>query len=146
MVQRKTTVAQQVFKELYPFPNPKGEDPRTWSQHVRENLVLEVRHEIFRFYGQERSFEVKLPGLDYTYQPHRRRLNRYPYHTQLFNAFDCLDLTNWEIYELCNWEGTLHQKDKFLKEHPDFGTVQDTTGVSSWSCINVLDVASRPLS
>ena len=134
MVGRKYPVSTQVFKELYPFGPTKPDDPKSWTQHVRDNLFQEARIETFTYYGQERGWEVKFPGLDYTYGPHIRRLYRFPYHRQLFHVIDKLALTNWEIYELCNWECTLWHKDKYLRDHPNVKHMGDTTGtdVPTW--------------
>lgn len=128
MVARKVPVSSLVFKELYPFGPVKPEDIRSWAQHVRDNLVPEARYETTQYYGQDRTYEVKLPGLDYTYFPHRRRLSRFPHHRQLFKALEKLGLTNWEIYELCNWDCTLWQKNRYLRDHPSLKYVRDTTG------------------
>ena len=97
---------------------------------MRDNLVPETKYEIFRFYGHENSLEARYPGLDYNYAPHRCRLSSFPHHDELFRALDVLHLTSHQIYKLCNWEGTLAQRDRFLTQNPSYGPIEDTTGVS----------------
>ena len=41
---------------------------------------------------------------------------------------DKLHLTEWEIYELCNWDCSLYYKHKYIRDHPSLRNVRDTTG------------------
>ena len=143
MVQRKIPVSSVVFRELYPF-GPRESEPRSWPQHVRDNLAVEARAETATFYGGERTYEAKFPGLDYNYLPHRRRLGRFLHHNELFKAMDRLGLTKWEIYELCNWDCTLYAKEKYVREHPSLRGVRDTTGedIPTWEQVHGPDARS----
>lgn len=84
------------------------------------------------FYGTLDSREAQYPGLDYSYQPHRRRLSRFTWHRRLFRAFDNLKLTKSEIAGLTKWEGTRWAKERFEKEQGI--TIRDTTGdgIEDW--------------
>ena len=78
------------------------------------------------FYGETESLEARYPGLDYSSDAHRSRLSRHCGHRKLFEAIDRLYLSPNEIYQLCDWEGSLHMKHKYEKENNT--TVEDTTG------------------
>jgi hypothetical protein len=114
------------------FPKPKSTDPQNFQGLLQRQLVPEVRLETQAFYGHLSSQEAKYPGLDYSYQPHRNRLSRYPWHRRLFRAFDNLKLTNSEIAGLTKWEGTRWAKERFEKEQGV--VIRDTTsdGIEDW--------------
>ncbi|KAK5937477.1 hypothetical protein PMZ80_010095 [Knufia obscura] len=107
------------------FPKPKQNEPQNFYTHVQRNLVPEVRVEVQTFYGALDSLEAQYPGLDYTHEPHRRRLARFPWHRRLFRIFDELRLTPDEILSICQWEGTKSAKDKYEAETKK--TIKDTT-------------------
>jgi len=107
------------------FQKPKQSEPQNFYTHVQRNLVPEVRVEVQTFYGALDSLEAQYPGLDYTYEPHRRRLARFPWHRRLFRTFDELRLTPDEILSICQWEGTKSAKDKYEAETKR--TIRDTT-------------------
>ncbi|KAK5099079.1 hypothetical protein LTR70_001229 [Exophiala xenobiotica] len=107
------------------FPKLKQGDPQNFYTHVQRNLVPEVRLEVQTFYGALDSLEAQYPGLDYTYEPHRRRLARFKWHERLFHIFDQLRLTPDEILSICQWEGTKSAKDKYQAETKR--TIRDTT-------------------
>jgi hypothetical protein len=114
------------------FPKPKSTDPQNFQVLLQRQLVPEVRHETQAFYGHLSSQEAKYPGLDYSYQPHRVRLSRYPWHRRLFRAFDALRLTASEIAGLTKWEGTRWAKERFEREQGV--VIRDTTGdgIEDW--------------
>jgi hypothetical protein len=114
------------------FPKPKSTDPQNFQGLLQRQLVPEVRHETQAFYGHLSSQEAKYPGLDYSYQPHRNRLSRYPWHRRLFRAFDALRLTESEIAGLTKWEGTRWAKERFEREQGV--VIRDTTGdgIEDW--------------
>lgn len=114
------------------FPKPKATDPQNFQGLLQRQLVPEVRLETQAFYGHLSSQEAKYPGLDYSHQPHRTRLSRYPWHRRLFRAFDNLKLTNSEIAGLTKWEGTRWAKERFEKEQGI--VIRDTTsdGIEDW--------------
>jgi hypothetical protein len=116
----------------YMFPKPKPTDPQNFQGLLQRQLVPEVRHETQAFYGHLASQEAKYPGLDYSYQPHRNRLSRYPWHRRLFRAFDALRLTESEIAGLTKWEGTRWAKERFEREQGV--VIRDTTGdgIEDW--------------
>jgi hypothetical protein len=113
-----------VYNQL--FPSPTASDPPDFHQHLIRNLITEVRIETHRFYGGLETIEAKYPGLNYAYAPHRKRLARFPHHARLFDAFDALGLTSYEIGELCKWEGTLWARQRY--ERDEGVKVTDTTG------------------
>jgi hypothetical protein len=110
----------------YLFPSPTPSDPPDFQQHLIRNLITEVRIETHRFYGGLETIEAKYPGLNYAHPPHRKRLARFPHHARLFEAFDALGLTPYEIGELCKWEGTLWARQRY--ERDEGVKVEDTTG------------------
>ncbi|CZT12074.1 uncharacterized protein RAG0_16039 [Rhynchosporium agropyri] len=114
------------------FPNPKSSDPQNFQGLLQRNLVPEVRLETQAFYGHLSSQEAKYPGLDYSYQPHRVRLSRYPWHRRLFRAFTAVGLTRHEIAVLTKWEGTRWAKERFEREQGI--VIRDTTadGIHDW--------------
>jgi len=114
------------------FPKPKSTDPQNFQGLLQRQLVPEVRHETQAFYGHLSSQEAKYPGLDYSHQPHRNRLSRYPWHRRLFRAFDALRLTESEIAGLTKWEGTRWAKERFEREQGV--AIRDTTGdgIEDW--------------
>jgi hypothetical protein len=114
------------------FPKPKSTDPQNFQGLLQRQLVPEVRLETQAFYGHLSSQEAKYPGLDYSYQPHRVRLSRYPWHRRLFRAFDNLGLTKSEIASLTKWEGTRWAKERFEREQGI--VIRDTTadGIEDW--------------
>lgn len=116
----------------YMFPKPKSTDPPNFQGLLQRQLVPEVRLETQAFYGHLKSQEAKYPGLDYSYQPHRARLSRYPWHRRLFRAFDNLGLTKSEIAGLTKWEGTRWAKERFEREQGII--IRDTTadGILDW--------------
>ncbi|PVH74493.1 hypothetical protein DL98DRAFT_429350 [Cadophora sp. DSE1049] len=123
-------VDQLVYEFM--FPKPKPNDPQNFQGLLQRNLVPEVRLETQAFYGHLSSQEAKYPGLDYSYQPHRVRLSRYPWHRRLFRAFDNVGLTKHEIASLTKWEGTRWAKERFEREQGI--VIRDTTadGISDW--------------
>jgi hypothetical protein len=114
------------------FPKPKTTDPQNFQGLLQRQLVPEVRLETQAFYGHLSSQEAKYPGLDYSYQPHRVRLSRYPWHRRLFRAFDNLGLTRSEIASLTKWEGTRWAKERFEREQGI--VIRDTTSdtIADW--------------
>src|ERR1700761_9595376 len=123
-MRRQHSIHQLVYSHL--FPNPSPSDPPDFSGHLIRNLITEVRIETHRFYGGLETIEAKYPGLNYAYPPHRNRLSRFPHHARLFEAFDNLGLTPYEIGELCKWEGTLWARQRY--ERDEGVNVMDTTG------------------
>ncbi|KAL2060021.1 hypothetical protein VTL71DRAFT_9843 [Oculimacula yallundae] len=123
-------VDQLVYEFM--FPNAKSTDPQNFQGLLQRNLVPEVRLETQAFYGHLSSQEAKYPGLDYSHQPHRVRLSRYPWHRRLFRAFVALGLTRHEIATLTKWEGTRWAKERFEREQGI--VIRDTTadGISDW--------------
>lgn len=111
---KRPSVHDIVFDRQY--PKPKQNEPQNFYAHVQRNLVPEVRVEVQTFYGALDSLEAQYPGLDYTYEPHRRRLSRFQWHRRLFRIFDELNLTSDEILSICQWEGTKSAKDKYEAE------------------------------
>lgn len=122
---RKTPIAALVYTHL--FPNPRPDDPTSFSAHLSKNLVGEVRIETATFYGSLETIEARYPGLNYAYAPHRKRLGRFPHHARLFKAFDELRLTDFEIQGFCRWEGTLWARERY--ERDEGIKVMDTTGM-----------------
>lgn len=123
-------IDQLVYTHM--FPKPKSTEPQNFQGLLQRQLVPEVRHETQAFYGHLSSQEAKYPGLDYSYQPHRNRLSRYPWHRRLFRAFDALKLTESEIAGLTKWEGTRWAKERFEREQGV--VIRDTTGdgIEDW--------------
>lgn len=110
---RKPSIAKLVYAQL--FPNPQISDPRDFDSYVQRNLIQEVRSETVCFYGPLDCLEAQYPGLDYASPGHRVRLDRFPFHKQLFKAFDALRLSNDEIQSLCRWEGTRWTRESYEK-------------------------------
>ncbi|POS83611.1 hypothetical protein EPUL_006807 [Erysiphe pulchra] len=127
---KRPAIDQLVYDSL--FPKPKSTDPPNFQGLLQRQLVPEVRLETQAFYGHLKSQEAKYPGLDYSYQPHRARLSRYPWHRRLFRAFDNLGLTKSEIAGLTKWEGTRWAKERFEREQGII--IRDTTadGIPDW--------------
>lgn len=124
-MRREQSIATIVYNHLFPTPTPT--DPPEFASHLAKHLVAEVRIETQRFYGGLETVEARYPGLNYSHNPHRKRLGRFPHHARLFKAFDDLGLTEYEISMLCRWEGTLWARQRYER---DEGTkVQDTTGM-----------------
>ncbi|KAL8956346.1 MAG: hypothetical protein Q9193_006117 [Seirophora villosa] len=119
----KPPLAPVVYSWLY--PNPKPTDPPNFQTYISKQLVPEVRAETARFYGHIDCAEAQYPGLDYATAAHRLRLNRFPYHRRLFQAFDQLRLTNHEIQTICKWEGTRWARERYEKDVG--GRVRETT-------------------
>lgn len=122
---RKNPISVLVYNTLFPTPSPT--DPPSFSAHLSKNLVGEVRIETANFYGSLDTIEARYPGLNYAFQPHRKRLGRFPHHKRLFEAFDKLGLTEAEIQGFCRWEGTLWARERY--ERDEGVRVVDTTGV-----------------
>lgn len=122
---RKNPISVLVYNTLFPTPSPT--DPPSFSAHLSKNLVGEVRIETANFYGSLDTIEARYPGLNYAFQPHRKRLGRFPHHKRLFEAFDKLGLTEAEIQGFCRWEGTLWARERY--ERDEGVKVVDTTGV-----------------
>ena len=136
-------IDQLVYTQM--FPKPKSTDPQNFQGLLQRQLVPEVRHETQAFYGHLSSQEAKYPGLDYSHQPHRNRLSRYPWHRRLFRAFDALSLTASEIAGLTKWEGTRWAKERFEREQGI--VIRDTTadGIEDWVEPELrVTVAQRP--
>ncbi|KAF2638438.1 hypothetical protein P280DRAFT_84299 [Massarina eburnea CBS 473.64] len=127
---RKTPISVLVYNTLFPTPSPT--DPPSFSAHLSKNLVGEVRIETATFYGSLDTIEARYPGLNYAHAPHRKRLGRFPHHKKLFEAFDCLGLTDAEIQGFCRWEGTLWARERY--ERDEGRKVKDTTGmeITEW--------------
>jgi len=124
-MRREQSIAAIVYSEIYPAPTPT--DPPDFASHLAKHLVAEVRIETQRFYGGLETVEARYPGLNYSHQPHRKRLGRFPHHARLFRAFDELGLTEYEISMLCRWEGTLWARQRY--ERDEGIKVVDTTGM-----------------
>lgn len=120
---KRPSIPEIIYK--YQFPNPKPNDPQNFYAYVQRHIVTEVRLEVQNFYGALDNLEAQYPGLDYTYDPHRRRLGRFTWHRRLFRAFDALGLTSDEILSICQWEGTKSAKDKYEAETGRI--IKDTT-------------------
>ena len=120
---KRPSVHDIVFR--HHFPNPKSNEAQNFYTHVQRNLVPEVRVEVQTFYGALDSLEAQYPGLDYSYGPHRKRLDRFPWHKKLFEVFNELQLTRDEILSICQWEGTKSAKDKYEAETGR--VIKDTT-------------------
>lgn len=120
---KRPSIHDLVFR--HQFPSPKQNEPQNFYAHVQRNLVPEVRVEVQTFYGALDSLEAQYPGLDYTHDPHRRRLGRFPWHRRLFRTFDQLRLTDDEVLSICQWEGTKSAKDKYEAETGR--SIHDTT-------------------
>ena len=119
----KPEIRPLVYARL--FPNPKPTDPTTFHAHVLRNLVPEARLETVRFYGPIDCLEAQYPGLDYSNLGHRVRLGCFQWHRRLFRAFQELRLTDAEIRQLCNWEGTLSAREEYERIHKV--KIKDTT-------------------
>lgn len=111
---RKPCIPELIYQKT--FPKPKQGDPVSFYAHIQRYIVGEVRVEVQNFYGALDTLEAQYPGLDYSSPPHRRRLSRYPWHRRLFRVFDELGLTNDEILNLCQWEGTRAAKERYERE------------------------------
>ncbi|OAP58597.1 hypothetical protein AYL99_07687 [Fonsecaea erecta] len=111
---RKPSIPDLIYQRT--FPKPKQGDPVSFYAHIQRHIVGEVRIEVQNFYGALDTLEAQYPGLDYTFPPHRRRLARYAWHRRLFRVFDELGLTNDEILNLCQWEGTRAAKERYERE------------------------------
>ncbi|KAK5057517.1 hypothetical protein LTR84_011517 [Exophiala bonariae] len=111
---RKPSIPDLIYQKT--FPRPKQGEPASFYAHVQRHIVGEVRVEVQTYYGALDTLEAQYPGLDYTYAPHRRRMSRYPWHRRLFRVFDELSLTNDEILNLCQWEGTRAAKERYERE------------------------------
>lgn len=143
---RQVPVPQQVYRRLFPAP-VKDKDPVSWADHVKKNLVIEIRlvglpicnylkrtgtnapQEVQLFYGNDPgdlTAESRFPGFDYSSPHHRMRLRRHAHHRRLFRAFDDLHSTEHEIYTLCDWEGTLIVRHRY--ELQNQVRLRDTTG------------------
>ena len=120
---RKPIIEELVMSRL--FPQRKNIDPSEWQNHIRRNLVQEVRRETVCFYGTFSCLEARYPGLDYANPAHRLRLNRFPCHRKLFRVFDELRLTDYEIQRLCMWEGTRLARETY--EANNRFKIKDTT-------------------
>lgn len=120
---RQPKIEELVMSRL--FPQRKDVDPTDWQTHIRRSLVQEVRRENVCFYGTFNCLEAQYPGLDYAHPAHRLRLNRFPCHRKLFNVFDELRLTNYEIQRLCKWEGTRWARETY--EANNGVKIKDTT-------------------
>lgn len=135
---RKVPLTQQVYTLLYPTisaAKPDANQPPNFESLARHHLAKEARHEARTFYGEDGGLLLRLAGFDYNLPHVRRRLSRCRHHRRLFIAFDQLCLTPHEIYELCTWDCTLWQRNKFLERHPEQAlAVEDTTGceVPTW--------------
>ncbi|KAB8754767.1 hypothetical protein FH972_026556 [Carpinus fangiana] len=127
---RQVPVPEQIFALLFP-PFEDEVPPTSWQHYVKEYLERETKAERYRFYGPDdarNTLEGKYPGYDYTFPPHRRRLEQWPHHKALFEAMDQLRLSPLEIKQLCCWQGTLAAKHQF--EEKNNTKVEDTTGKS----------------
>lgn len=111
---RKPSIPDLIYQKT--FPRPKQGEPASFYAHIQRHIVGEVRVEVQTYYGALDTLEAQYPGLDYTYPPHRRRMCRYPWHRRLFRVFDELSLTNDEILNLCQWEGTRAAKERYERE------------------------------
>jgi hypothetical protein len=123
-MRRQQSIPARVYQNI--FPKPGQDDPHDFNSHLCRSLIPEVRVETQRFYGGLDTIEAKYPGLNYFHPPHRMRLSRFPHHARLFRAFNELRLTEYEISELCKWEGTLWARQRF--ERDERIKVLDTTG------------------
>ena len=95
------------------FPNHPTYTSSDWENYLERHLLPEIDLETRRFYGETTSAEALHPGLDYANKGHRRRLEAFYWHRQLFTVFDDLRLNSNEIKELCAWKGTLSDKNNF---------------------------------
>jgi hypothetical protein len=123
-MRRQAPIATLLYNHI--FPEPKQGDPQNFSTHLARNLVPEVRIEVNLYYGDLNSAEARYPGLNYCHRAHRMRLGRFPHHRRLFDAFDELRITDSEIQEFCNWEGTKSARERYEKDEGI--KVLDTTG------------------
>ncbi|KAI4166026.1 MAG: hypothetical protein LQ342_000457 [Letrouitia transgressa] len=119
----KPSLVQLVFARL--FPVERSIDRSRYDEHIKRNLIPEVRAETTCFYGQIDCIEAQFPGLDYASKAHQLRLGRFPWHRKLFRIFNELRLTDPEIRSLCQWEGTRWAREQYER---DSGTrIKDTT-------------------
>jgi hypothetical protein len=123
-MRRQASISTLLYSHIY--PEPKQGDPSNFSTYLQRNLVPEVRIEVNTYYGDLNSAEARYPGLNYCHAAHRMRLGRFPHHRRLFDAFDELKITESEIMEFCNWEGTKSARERYEKDEGI--TVHDTTG------------------
>ncbi|KAI4216615.1 MAG: hypothetical protein LQ351_001104 [Letrouitia transgressa] len=119
----KPSLVQLVFGRL--FPGERSSDPPRYEEHIRRNLVPEVRAETTCFYGPINCVEAQFPGLDYASEPHQLRLGRFPWHRKLFRIFKEMRLTDSEIRSLCKWEGTRWARERY--ERDTGSRINDTT-------------------
>lgn len=141
-MRRQTPIAHLLYAYLYPQPKP--EDPPSFSAHLARFLVPEVRIEVATFYGDLSTVESRYPGLNYCHPPHRMRLGRFPHHRKLFQAFSAIGLTEHEIQDFCCWEGTKWARERYEKDEGI--KVTDTTGdeIGPWVDRRTKENARRP--
>ncbi|KAJ5742641.1 uncharacterized protein N7511_011373 [Penicillium nucicola] len=123
---RKSSWAKVVFNTTFVSSPAYGR--MSIDALIMEYLVPEVRLETLQFYGPSNRIEVRYPGLDYSYPPHRLRLSRFRWHRKLFQVFDDFNLTQSEINDLCRWEGTKSARQWYEAERGI--RVRDTTAQS----------------
>lgn len=123
-MKRETSVGDQIYRIFY--PNPKPDDHPSWDAVVRKELAKEARHESRMFYGDDWGNVMQQPGVDYSGRWARTRLKRFPWHKKLFDAFDQLNLTESEIYNLCTWDCTKHALDVAQAANPGMKLGDDT--------------------
>jgi len=130
-MRRQTSPSQQLYAHLFPRPDT-ARDPPNFSAYLARYLIPEIRVETARFYGSLDTIEARYPGLNYTYEPHIKRLSTFPHHARLFRAIRDLRLSDGEVLDMVRWEGTLWARERFEKD--EGVTVRDTTGdgIAEW--------------
>jgi len=131
-MRRQTAISARLYTHLYPR-GPTSHDPPNFSAYLARYLIPEIRVETARFYGSLDTIEARYPGLNYTYEPHIKRLSTFPHHARLFRAIRELGLSDGEVLDMVRWEGTLWARERFEKD--EGVTVRDTTGdgIVAWT-------------
>ena len=120
---RRPSLKRSVYRVLCPFQ--RSCDPPDFDSYIRAHIIPEVREETQRYYGPYTSTESMYPGLDYTDKGHRLRLSQFKYHCRLFQAFEVLGLSKFDIDELCTWAGTKAARDNYMARNNV--VIRDTT-------------------
>lgn len=134
---RKIPVADLVLELFRNAYSSTADVPENWDTVTRRIFVPEIKLAVVAFYGQladnsnqaelgqDAHRELRYPGFNYSSKFHTRLLRRYPAHQALLAVLEELDLTDNEIYELCDWWGTLKARHRY--EQTRGVKVRDTT-------------------
>ena len=131
---QKPCIEQMVRLRYFHSRDDVLDDAHRTSYKYRCEIEAEVTKELRLFYGPYdlHTKEARYAGFDYRKAAHRSRLAKYPHHSKLFEIMDELRLTDAEIYELCDWHGSLTRK---RREEARTGyCIRDTTcdGISDY--------------